>query len=423
VKSYDAVIVGGGISGLLSALVLSKHGKSVCVLEKNKIGGVYRSYDVEGDSGFYRVDTGPHIVTRLHRGPFKTLMDSYIDNPPQFVHHGDYYVRLGGRLEKLPWALKDFLTYDIISLRDRLSLLSCFPRIFFTENTISVFDFIAPYDLSGNSQRLIDAFCYFLTGLSSRETPIARIADSQKYKDDSRNVFLKMKNSLFSGRVPDQYYPHGGIQTIPDAILQGFQGDTFEGEQYEVVEIAKDGSGVRTREDEFECDFVVYSGFAKDLPGLLDLSEDYVRMVSRLKSVESLSMWVGLREKLFPHIGSEVWIDTSNYCWAVPTSNYDSTLAPSGCQLVGFAFIETDERGAQKTFYEVFPDANVDMVHFQHLIPEKAAWSLEEFPGTKPPSENVFLVGTDTEKKSMGLTRASYSVLNLIEVLKSEGRI
>jgi len=423
VKSYDAVIVGGGISGLLSALVLSRNGKKVCILEKNRIGGVYRSYDVEGDSGSYRVDTGPHIVTRLHRGPFRTLMDSYIDNPPQFAHHGDYYVRFGGRLEKLPWALKDFMTYDIMPLRDRLLLLSCFPRIFFTENNPSVFDFIAPYNLSKNSQRFIDAFCYFLTGLSSRETPIARIVDSQKYKDGSENIFLKMKNSLLSGKAPDQYYPRGGIQRIPDAILQNFSGDIFEGAPYEVVEIVKDGSGVRTREDEFECDFVVYSGFAKDLPGLLDLSEDYAKTVSRLKSVESLSMWVGLKEKLFPHMGSEVWVDTSHYCWAIPISNYDSTLAPEGCQLVGFAFIGADERGAQRTFREVFPDANVDMVHFQHLIPEKAAWSLEEFPGTKPPLENVYLVGTDTEKKSMGLTRASYSVLNLIDVLKKEGRI
>ena len=46
---YDVIVVGGGISGLLSALTLSKHGKKVLVLEKDSIvGGNCNSYNVEG---------------------------------------------------------------------------------------------------------------------------------------------------------------------------------------------------------------------------------------------------------------------------------------------------------------------------------------------------------------------------------------
>jgi len=62
---YDIVVVGAGVSGLLSALSLSKEGKSVLVLEKEGyVGGVCRSYKVQG----YTVDTGPHIITRLDSG-------------------------------------------------------------------------------------------------------------------------------------------------------------------------------------------------------------------------------------------------------------------------------------------------------------------------------------------------------------------
>jgi len=44
---YDTIVVGGGISGLLSALVISKQGKRVLVLEKdNIVGGNCNSYMV-----------------------------------------------------------------------------------------------------------------------------------------------------------------------------------------------------------------------------------------------------------------------------------------------------------------------------------------------------------------------------------------
>lgn len=40
--NYDVVVIGAGISGLLSALALSKEGKSVLILEKRGVhwGGV-----------------------------------------------------------------------------------------------------------------------------------------------------------------------------------------------------------------------------------------------------------------------------------------------------------------------------------------------------------------------------------------------
>ena len=75
--NYDVVVIGAGISGLLAALALSKEGKSVLILEKeDAVGGVCRSYEVNG----YRIDTGPHAITRLENGPFKELMDRYFDS-------------------------------------------------------------------------------------------------------------------------------------------------------------------------------------------------------------------------------------------------------------------------------------------------------------------------------------------------------
>jgi len=59
---YDVIVVGGGISGLMSAMTLSKHGKKVLVLEKHSyVGGNCNSYDVNG----FQVDTGVHAITHL----------------------------------------------------------------------------------------------------------------------------------------------------------------------------------------------------------------------------------------------------------------------------------------------------------------------------------------------------------------------
>ncbi|TRZ88830.1 MAG: FAD-dependent oxidoreductase, partial [Methanosarcinales archaeon] len=64
-NKYDSIVVGGGVSGLLSALILSKSGKKVLVLEKNNVlGNNCNSYTVDG----YQVDTGPHAITQLRRG-------------------------------------------------------------------------------------------------------------------------------------------------------------------------------------------------------------------------------------------------------------------------------------------------------------------------------------------------------------------
>ena len=76
INKYDVVVVGSGISDLLMALALSKEGKSVLILEKSDyIGGVCHYYEVDG----YRLDTGPHAITRLENGPFKELMNKYFD--------------------------------------------------------------------------------------------------------------------------------------------------------------------------------------------------------------------------------------------------------------------------------------------------------------------------------------------------------
>ena len=64
-KKYDVVIVGSGLGGLCSALILSKEGMRVCVLEKNKqIGGTLQTFVREK----VIFDSGVHYVGGLDQG-------------------------------------------------------------------------------------------------------------------------------------------------------------------------------------------------------------------------------------------------------------------------------------------------------------------------------------------------------------------
>ena len=64
-EQYDVVIVGSGLGGLVSAIILAKEGYSVCVLEKNnQFGGNLQTF-VRDKTIF---DTGIHYIGGLSEG-------------------------------------------------------------------------------------------------------------------------------------------------------------------------------------------------------------------------------------------------------------------------------------------------------------------------------------------------------------------
>ncbi len=428
------IVVGAGISGLLTALALSKEGKNVLVIERDKnIGGVCRSYSVDG----YKVDTGPHIITRLEYGPLRKLMDRYFDIVPNFVPHGKYYVRLNNRIKPFPWNLQGWFNFDLIPELDRIYLMKTLFTISYIFNSgenlskKSVGDLIGN-NLSESTLRFLNCISYFMTGVSMDETPIERFLDSEHYRSRSNGFLDKLCSILLKEGAVDQAYPKGGLQSIITSILSSIPEKRVEiktGE--EVIKINADDEikTVETSNEEYKCKNIIYSGFASDLPKLIDSFN--IKSIQKLHKTTALTIWLGLNKKLFTRHGSEIWVDSDPYTWAVPISNYDSSLAPKGKQLVGFAFRlpkdgNLEKKKALNAIFTVMPEIenSVDMIHYQFLIPEKAAWTIStEFADIKTMIDGLYLVGTDTEKRSMGITRASYSVLRLLNILKNDGVI
>ena len=449
--------MGAGVSGLLSALSLSKEGKSVLVLEKEGyVGGVCRSYKVQG----YTVDTGPHIITRLDSGPLKVLMNKYFEVIPNFVPFGKYYLRINGQIKDFPWSLKDWMMFDLLPMEDRSLLMKSLIDIAYMMNSgrdmtrVSIKD-IMPGSISPTAVAFLDYLSYFMLGTGPENAPVSRFIDRKEYKTEKHkeeNGFSipyvgKMYNLLIGGTPTDQYYPKGGIQKIVDSLMYSMPPSVKINLGEELLSIntetVKRGysekiTGVTTDKGQYQADVVIYSGFATDIPKLVStpLPQRYVENLSRIEKVNSLSIWLGLDEQVFEEDASEMWVSTSTdtyHTWLIPTSNYDPHLAPKDKHLVGFAFVvpegigsEEMKRKARNTIFSNIPalEKHMDMIHYQELVPEKATWNMNAgFGDVKTPIDNMYCVGSDSFKRSMGLTRTSYSIIKMLETVRADGNL
>ncbi|AKB74873.1 Phytoene dehydrogenase [Methanosarcina lacustris Z-7289] len=482
-KKYDVIVVGAGVSGLLAALTLSKHGKKVLVLEKERyLGGNCNSYMVDG----YQVDTGAHAITHLIEGPLLMLMDNYFDFLPVFEDYGHYYVRTENAFTKVPSNLKDFVTFDVLPRKDRLILSQALTKALTLSSfgvdlsDQSVYDFL-PKNLCKDTYDFVDTISGFLSGKSMRETSAQRILSGSSFVRDSitQEQFDAMigkiepkkrqsAESILSSILPyhlhaslqarmdrvsqpftslerlatnkvnySQGYPRKGLKALLNAILYSLPETVKIKKECEVKSIlVQDGKITGVEADEiYSADLVIYTGFATELPRLVkDLPLAYNEDLKGIVHTKSLTVWLGLKEELpeFNYTGSEIWFKDFAY-WAMPISNYDHSLAPKGRQLVGFSFVidkdqaeEHELKKAYDTIFRALPNIEkyIDMQHEQIMIPEKAAVTIDgKFADIRTPVKNLYIAGTDTDKRSMGITRASYSIIELLKILNEDGNL
>ena len=434
------------------------------------MGGNCNSYKVEG----FQVDTGPHAITHLREGPVRRLMDEYFTYLPFFMDYGHYYVRTEKTLTKIPSNIKEFVTFDVLPRKDRFLLSQALAKAL-TQMTFGMLDGeqpvhdYLPKGLSKDSYDFVNAIAYFLSGKSMKETSVNRVLYGSSFVRDSvsedifddaivnQNVSSsyasmiteKISKYQLAGHLSNlsrlatnkvsyaQAYPRGGLKSFLNAVLYSMQESVQIKTDSRVTEILTDGekvTGVATDNDSFTSDAVVYTGFMKSLPSLIDLPEDYTKKLSHIDQTLSLTIWLGLREKMkeFDYTGSEVWFKDGAY-WAMPISNYDASIAPKGKQLVGFTFviedktnIEVEKRQALDLIIRAVPgiEKKIEMTHYQVTIPEKAAVTINGyFAGPRSPITDLYLAGTDADNRSMGITRAGYSVLELLKVMKEDKKL
>ena len=181
-EKFDTIIIGSGISGLTTAVLLSQHGQRVLVLEKHfKVGGFTHTFKRKN----YEWDVGIHYIGEVHNTKSYTrkLFDRVTDGKLKWAKMDDNYDRI----------IFPDKTYDFIAPKEKFiqSLTAHFPE---EEKGIRDYiDFVQSYIRKGRgfytSKALPKWLSPFLYG--SMTKPFFEYAD--RMTKDVMNTFTQNK--------------------------------------------------------------------------------------------------------------------------------------------------------------------------------------------------------------------------------------
>src|SRR5690349_12613310 len=118
--NFDSIIIGAGISGLVTAHRLKKLGQRVLLIESNNnVGGVIQSYDADG----FLIEAGPNSLRGAHElldlvEELDLMSELVTANPkaPAFVYSG-------GTLHAVPMSPPALVKTKLLSTSAKLRLL------------------------------------------------------------------------------------------------------------------------------------------------------------------------------------------------------------------------------------------------------------------------------------------------------------
>ncbi len=386
-KTFDFVILGGGISGLGFAKRLCDNGASVLVLEKEDVvGGLSRSIN---HKGFY-LDYSAHRFHTKNRA----LLDEIFSLPGLTMeqHIKKSRIYMFGRYLKYPFEIQNLLRAMPLSQ----SILSGFS---FAGNMIKK-QFKKTTGLRSYKDwfvhiygtRLYDVMCYPYTSKIWQHDPSDISADwaDQRFQGEDmsklvKRILKKMLRLDFSNYsleddslAPDGgpfYYPLRGIQELPDAMALGAM---QKGAQIltsaEVISVNTGAKTVTYKHNGLE-ETVAYGNMISTIPlhTIYELQERRNEKVEQalagMRYMDIIFVYLFLDKK---QVSNDHWLYFPDkniiYNRAVEFSNWSPVMCPPGTTSICFDITSfADSLAWQMTDEEITKRVIDDSVRINYL--------------------------------------------------------
>jgi len=243
---YDAIVIGSGVGGSVTAGLLARDGLRVLVLEKNRaLGGILASYERSS----FKLDLGSHLISRGERGPLAAALQRAGLAAPRFLTH-PIPVRSRGMFELAAPATRGGLPAVALEAA-RLLELSGTERAHLARMLFQLFT-LTEWELRRWDRRTLDEFVrshtehpgvYFLFSFLASIFFVL-----PPWQVSAGEAIRALRGVLASYRLS---YVEGGMDSIAHALLglvTRAQGDLVIGSRVVAIRRTGDGLEVATRD-------------------------------------------------------------------------------------------------------------------------------------------------------------------------------
>ena len=450
-SNYDAIVIGSGIGGLASALLLGNDGKKVALFEKHqRLGGRLGSFQKEG----FNVDFGVHLVSRGAKSPAITLLERCgVETNIKFANIRPVQ-STNGTPFKFPHDLK-----EKISDSDFKAIMKCVNEIKnMTDEQTHTLDAVSLESyLNCYTKDTFAHSCVSMIGFIYGCIPEYRL---------SAGEFARCLKWEASAKASG--YPFGGCASIVNAYAHALECkgvEVFVNSEVTQI-IVEDGKacGVIANAKQYCADTIISNADSKATVGKLvasgtftdkyvkqveDLEYSYASIIARFgldsvisPDIKMLSIFSPMNPRAYDQMILKGEIPEEINTFVVVPSAFDPTIAPEGKQLIVMATavpVALDPAYAPGVLEAMitsvesyFPHMKDQVIFADTLLPDDAELLFGESgagigialqvgqvgdcrPCIKTPLEGLYMVGGEAGGSGVGIELCVNSAIEFYE--------
>ena len=408
---YDAIIIGSGLGGLLSGVILIKKGYKPLILEKlSYYGGKFSSFNYKG----FEVPTGAfHALPGGYNGNIIKLLDylnikiELITASPPFVvmmNKKCYVLTLKPNEIKYIFAKNSFV--NVLSLKEKIQLARIVYSIMYSKNKIpdvSLDDFLKKYTESNKILTLINKIINFTNSTDIKNSSAVDIITS-----------LRIQNRNFEGIIK------GGCKHLTLKLIKFIEengGTLLNNIHANKILVENDKAiGVVTENNSYFSNLIISNTGPKQMVNLLNDNCPNWLIEKSIKSIPVFGIAYSISsDKPFSNYKSVFLpLDAEKISGLLPISNFDSNLSQKNKHyLLAYQLFNHDEdineaiKLGKQELCELFPDI-VDENIFNISV-YKDDWPAtftqqrlgqtgrQRYPVQIKDIENLYMIGHDSE--------------------------